>query len=381
MKKGFTLIELLVVIAIIAILAAILFPVFGKARAKAYQTTCTSNQRQIAASLLMYAQDHDEIMPSADDWTKVLSDPGVLNCAAQSGDGPDYCYNGGSHLAGQSIGTYNNPADVLVTGDSSAPTITNLEGADAGTGSADLCVSGVYTKQVSTYFGTGRHNNGIVISFLDGHVAFQKTDSTLDLDKLKTYVNNGRGTTEPVSTEYIKTIANSSAVATSATVFGGGWFNVGGTPTLLLTPAKAGFDLLFPAAGGPSLNRVSNLNMTAAGIANTDRRAQICLAGVVRANFSMNFANGKSGIVHITWGAWTDNSDGGAELTVIDNTAGGTFNAATNKDLGFLTDYNQSWKYYETTFKVGMCQSLTAEIRDLRSAGRAWLQAIWVEAI
>ena len=49
--QGFTLIELLVVIAIIAILAAILFPVFARAREKARQTTCTSNQRQIAATI------------------------------------------------------------------------------------------------------------------------------------------------------------------------------------------------------------------------------------------------------------------------------------------------------------------------------------------
>ena len=58
-KKGFTLIELLVVIAIIAILAAILFPVFARAREKARQTTCANNQRQIAAAIHMYAQDHD----------------------------------------------------------------------------------------------------------------------------------------------------------------------------------------------------------------------------------------------------------------------------------------------------------------------------------
>jgi prepilin-type N-terminal cleavage/methylation domain-containing protein/prepilin-type processing-associated H-X9-DG protein len=60
---GFTLIELLVVIAIIAILAAILFPVFAQARAKARQATCTSNLKQIGLAFLMYVQDYDETMP------------------------------------------------------------------------------------------------------------------------------------------------------------------------------------------------------------------------------------------------------------------------------------------------------------------------------
>jgi prepilin-type N-terminal cleavage/methylation domain-containing protein/prepilin-type processing-associated H-X9-DG protein len=59
-KTGFTLIELLVVIAIIAILAAILFPVFAQARAKARQAACLSNMRQIGTASLMYAQDYDE---------------------------------------------------------------------------------------------------------------------------------------------------------------------------------------------------------------------------------------------------------------------------------------------------------------------------------
>jgi prepilin-type N-terminal cleavage/methylation domain-containing protein/prepilin-type processing-associated H-X9-DG protein len=62
-RRGFTLIELLVVIAIIAILAAILFPVFAQAREKARAASCLSNQKQVALGLMMYAQDYDETYP------------------------------------------------------------------------------------------------------------------------------------------------------------------------------------------------------------------------------------------------------------------------------------------------------------------------------
>ena len=64
-RKGFTLIELLIVIAIIAILAAILFPVFNTAREKARQSSCSSNLKQIGLAMLQYSQDYDEMMPYA----------------------------------------------------------------------------------------------------------------------------------------------------------------------------------------------------------------------------------------------------------------------------------------------------------------------------
>jgi prepilin-type N-terminal cleavage/methylation domain-containing protein/prepilin-type processing-associated H-X9-DG protein len=67
-SHGFTLIELLVVIAIIAILAAILFPVFAKAREKARQTTCTSNMKQLGLAFAQYEQDYDEHFTHPDPW-------------------------------------------------------------------------------------------------------------------------------------------------------------------------------------------------------------------------------------------------------------------------------------------------------------------------
>lgn len=69
--NAFTLIELLVVIAIIAILAAILFPVFAQARESARRTTCLSNMKQIGLGFLMYAQDYDELFPASGPGTGV----------------------------------------------------------------------------------------------------------------------------------------------------------------------------------------------------------------------------------------------------------------------------------------------------------------------
>lgn len=77
-KQGFTLIELLVVIAIIAILAAILFPVFAQARAKARQATCTSNFKQQSLGIIMYTQDYDENMPLYLTYGSFVSPPDTI---------------------------------------------------------------------------------------------------------------------------------------------------------------------------------------------------------------------------------------------------------------------------------------------------------------
>ncbi|MEO7720223.1 MAG: DUF1559 domain-containing protein [Capsulimonas sp.] len=76
-RSGFTLIELLVVIAIIAILAAILFPVFAKAREKARAISCLSNEKQIALGFLMYSQDYDEYFPASTYFSGITFNSGV----------------------------------------------------------------------------------------------------------------------------------------------------------------------------------------------------------------------------------------------------------------------------------------------------------------
>ena len=86
-RRGFTLIELLVVIAIIAILAAILFPVFAKAREKARQTSCSSNEKQLGLAFQQYAQDNDELMPGGYE-----SDTGGGGNMQWGGEWPDEVY-------------------------------------------------------------------------------------------------------------------------------------------------------------------------------------------------------------------------------------------------------------------------------------------------
>ncbi|MCS6859998.1 MAG: DUF1559 domain-containing protein [Abditibacteriales bacterium] len=73
--RGFTLIELLVVLAIIAILAAILLPVFSRAREKARQGGCMNNARQLSLSVQMYLQDHDEVFPPSTNYTVPTTSP------------------------------------------------------------------------------------------------------------------------------------------------------------------------------------------------------------------------------------------------------------------------------------------------------------------
>ncbi len=170
-RRGFTLIELLVVIAIIAILAAILFPVFAKAREKARQTTCLNNQRQLALSILMYAQDNSETLPLARGWTTALSGQyglagKIFDCPSSSFKGsdgqPDYMYVAGSFLAGAALGDIVRPDRAPVFTDLKNPASNPPYVNDNGLTDINIAMS-----QVDI-----RHNGGGVFAYLDGHVTW-----------------------------------------------------------------------------------------------------------------------------------------------------------------------------------------------------------------
>ena len=174
-RHGFTLIELLVVIAIIAILAAILFPVFARAREKARQSSCLSNVKQIGTGLLMYAQDYDEVLPAFSfagiQWNTLLQ-PYVMNeqifkCPSEPSRDLGYGYN--YYLLGNLSGPARAPqplAKIL------APAET-LWGMDAG----DTAFRGRVFQGSTTYPPSKIHNGGSNVGMIDGHAKWFKTDN------------------------------------------------------------------------------------------------------------------------------------------------------------------------------------------------------------
>lgn len=158
-QSGFTLIELLVVIAIVAILAAILFPVFAKAREKSRQTACMNNQRQIVTAINMYAQDHQETFPpdpGTGSWAALLS-PTVYDCPTSSWKGtvaaPDYGVNG--YLYSMTLNDAKAPERTIATSD----LIAGTAGASLRLLNGDVPID-------------PRHSDGAIFSFLDGHVEY-----------------------------------------------------------------------------------------------------------------------------------------------------------------------------------------------------------------
>jgi len=210
MKRGFTLIELLVVIAIIAILAAILFPVFARAREKARQTSCLNNAKQMATAVQMYVQDYDEtVIPYYQDgnpagarcWWQMM-EPYVKNmqvylCPSSHmiapnwsaprayGDYMDYGMNRRCSTRGTATPTIVKLADVRYP----AETFIIAEG-DCTRDSNDYHCSNAWDLMPTTSgrnassFIPQRHNGGANITFLDGHAKWHK----IQLDPGSTYV-------------------------------------------------------------------------------------------------------------------------------------------------------------------------------------------------
>ncbi len=200
-RRGFTLIELLVVIAIIAILAAILFPVFAKAREKARQSTCLSNVKQLTLGFMMYAQDYDEYirsaylpMPESRYWSWMFGiEPYVKNdqvfaCPSESwavgwgGKSPsprlsygmNYSYLGYSS-AQYTLGQIKSPAETVLIADSGPHLLSS------GTSISDSNTQYIYpaspdppaafpdrpfVRQHAVYL---RHNETANCGFVDGH--------------------------------------------------------------------------------------------------------------------------------------------------------------------------------------------------------------------
>ena len=212
-RRGFTLIELLVVIAIIAILAAILFPVFAKAREKARQISCASNLRQLGLAAMQYIQDNDEILPGAaysgsgggqiGGWMyygapysnvpsankfdaslgsiyPYVKSKGVYLCPDDSGgqlSGNSYAINScvdgaaqvGNVFPGKSEAAFDDVTSFMLFGEEAYP----VPGSNSSTATTDdaYLLYPVNTNPIST-----RHTEGSNSVFIDGHVKWYRED-------------------------------------------------------------------------------------------------------------------------------------------------------------------------------------------------------------
>ncbi len=216
-KKGFTLIELLVVIAIIAILAAILFPVFARARENARRSSCSSNIKQIGLGFQQYLQDYDEKFPQAVAGTTnaagwaiqmqpYLKSSQIFQCPSETNSPAnvdasvpatygnagytDYWYN--SALSGKSQAQVDQVSSTVINGDGTNGTAsyvyngTNSTGVTTTSVSTTLPVAG--TAGAKATIDTGafglRHLDGVNYGFADGHVKWLKSANTTTLDKV-----------------------------------------------------------------------------------------------------------------------------------------------------------------------------------------------------
>jgi prepilin-type N-terminal cleavage/methylation domain-containing protein/prepilin-type processing-associated H-X9-DG protein len=198
-KRGFTLIELLVVIAIIAILAAILFPVFAKAREKARQSSCLSNLKQMGLANLAYAQDYDgrympyanvasaptppadtnrnfwrfPLQPYIKNWQVYIcpsswASPGDESSIAIQGH-PAYGYNDQVGSIAESVVTY--PAQLAIMGDCAHWSLRQ----NWSMAYANMCGASCNPLNANPT----RHNGGSNIAFADGHAKWGQAQSLL----------------------------------------------------------------------------------------------------------------------------------------------------------------------------------------------------------
>ncbi len=199
-SKGFTLIELLVVIAIIAILAAILFPVFARAREKARQASCLSNLKQAGLGLLMYAQDYDDRLPGtyqkmgqAGNWPLILwaqlMQPYVKNtqlgiCPSDDAGGGSWgiSYGANTEVMPDSRGAFNSslggityPAETVLVFDAWN---SNAWCATGNWWGVRACGSTCWGARAAGLRNDGtdisRHNDGFNSALCDGHAKWYK---------------------------------------------------------------------------------------------------------------------------------------------------------------------------------------------------------------
>ena len=203
MRKGFTLIELLVVIAIIAILAAILFPVFARAREKARQTSCLSNVKQIVLGALMYAQDYDETHVAAtlgaDPWTfwphqlqPYIKNWQIYDCPSSQYRGdmtyhltyypsrPDYAVMNNIFRIGPGPlpdARIQRPAEKWFIGDANHPVLGDIRGLLTASACGQwTCGANVNTTHVWQV----PHNEGLNIGYCDGHAKWVNGNAAWD---------------------------------------------------------------------------------------------------------------------------------------------------------------------------------------------------------
>jgi len=199
-KSGFTLIELLVVIAIIAILAAILFPVFARARAKARQSSCLSNTKQVMTAFLMYNQDYDEqwlydslvpgkplggqaanvcwwrfqLEPYLKNWGVLVCPDGLRDSVAAADSTNQFHFNYGynGNLRARKDGDIRAPAECVAFGDSSHWYGNLCNGLSFAWSRVDKRPAGnpcAASQSANWVDSCTRHNGGSNLGYADGH--------------------------------------------------------------------------------------------------------------------------------------------------------------------------------------------------------------------